>query len=103
MNGISKALFWIFTIALGFVNPLISFGLIVLYYLPSIVQELCQTCKESCQETSNDTEEFITYKEKGKIITVRKDQVPPRMDSFSEDTLEDMKWSNGLENKSCKV
>ena len=91
MNSISKVFFWIFTIILGFVNPLISFGLIVLYYLPDIVKELCQTCKESCQETSYDTEEFVTYEEKGNRITVRKDQVPPRMDSLSEDTLEEMK------------
>ncbi len=95
MNLFSKVLFWTFTIALGFVNPLISFGLIVLYYLPGIVQELCQTCQEACkentQETDYSTEEFITYEENGKRYTVRKDQVPPKMDSFSEDTLEDMK------------
>ena len=95
MNTTSKIFFWIFTIALGFVNPLISFALIVLYYLPGIVQELCQTCKEACnensQETDYSTEEFITYEEKGKRTTVRKDQVPPRMDSYTDDTLEDMK------------
>ena len=35
----SKVLFWIFTIILAFVNPLISFGLLVIYYLPSIIQD----------------------------------------------------------------
>ena len=34
---IGKVLFWIFAIVLGFVNPLISVGLIVLYYLPRII------------------------------------------------------------------
>jgi len=64
MNPLSKILFWTFAIALGFVNPLISFGLIVLYYLPGIIQDLCQTCNEE-QETE--------------------------MNSFSEDVLEEMK------------
>jgi len=65
MNGIKKVLFWTFTIILGFVNPLISFGLIVLYYLPGIIQDLCQTCNE--------------------------EQVSPNMNSFSDDVLEEMK------------
>ena len=91
MNTKGKIFFWVFTIALGFVNPLISFGLIILYYLPGILQDMCQPCKEVRQETPHVTEEFITYEENGKRITVRKDQVPPRMDSFSDSTLEDMK------------
>ena len=65
MNPLSKILFWTFAIMLGFVNPLISFGLIVLYYLPGILQDLCQTCEEE-QDNSE-------------------------MNSFSEDVLEDMK------------
>ncbi len=64
MNLLSKTLFWVLTIALGFVNPLISFGLIVLYYLPGIIQDMCQPCKEE-----QDVE----------------------MNSFSDDILEDMK------------
>jgi len=64
MDGIKKVLFWTFTIIVGFVNPLISFGLIVLYYLPVIIQELCQTCNE--------------------------EQVS-EMNSFSDDILEEMK------------
>ena len=64
MDGIKKVLFWTFTIIVGFVNPLISFGLIVLYYLPRILQDLCQPCNEE-QETT--------------------------MNSFSEDVLEEMK------------
>ncbi len=65
MNGIKKVLFWTFTIILGFVNPLISFGLIVLYYLPGIIQDSSQTYNE--------------------------EQVSPEMNSFSDDILEEMK------------
>jgi len=61
---IQKVFFWIFTIIIGFVNPLISFGLIVWYYLPGIIQDLCQT---------------------------RKEEQKSEMNSFSEDILEDMK------------
>ena len=39
MNRVSKIFFWIFTIALGFVNPLISVALVVLYYLPKIISD----------------------------------------------------------------
>ncbi len=64
MNTIQKVLFWIFTIALGFVNPLISVGMVVLYYLPKIIQDMCQPYNE--------------------------EQVS-EMNSYSEDTLEGMK------------
>ncbi len=64
MNTIQKVLFWIFTIVLGFVNPLISVGMVVLYYLPKIIQDMCQPCNE--------------------------EQVS-EMNSYSEDTLEGMK------------
>jgi len=64
MNTLSKILFWTFTIILGFVNPLISIGLVFLYYLPAILQDLCQPCNEE-QEVE--------------------------MNSFSDDFLEDMK------------
>ena len=61
MNKFTKILFWSVSILLGFVNPLISFGLIILYYLPSIIQEICDSCKEK------------------------------EMNFYSEDILEDMK------------
>jgi hypothetical protein len=64
MNLVGKILFWTFTILLGFVNPLISIGMVVLYYLPKIIQDICQPCKES---------------------------ESPEMNSFSEDVLEEMK------------
>ncbi len=59
-----STLFWISVIVLGFVNPLISFGLIILYYLPGIIQSAIQTGIKHTQE---------------------------EMKSFSEDVLEDMK------------
>ena len=46
MNTGSKILFWIFTIALGFVNPLISVALVILYYLPGIIQSAITPCNE---------------------------------------------------------
>lgn len=64
MNTIEKIFFWIFAIGLGFVNPLITFGLIILYYLPRIIQDLRHSCNE---------------------------QVSSEMNSFSEDILEEMK------------
>jgi len=87
VNTARKVFFWTCTIALGFINPLISFGLIILYYLPGIVQELCQTCKEACNET---TEQFEDTKDSPKS-TYQQEQVASEMNSFSDDTLEDMK------------
>ena len=62
---INKIIFWIFAIALGFVNPLITVGLIILYYLPGIIQDLCKSCNE--------------------------EQKYSRMNSFSEEIKDDMK------------
>jgi len=81
VNTIGKVFFWTFTILLGFVNPLISFGLIVLYYLPKIIQDLCQPCNDVIIE---DTFEDTKTKHK-------REYVSPKMYSFSEDVLEDMK------------
>jgi hypothetical protein len=64
MNGFTKILFWSLTIGLGFVNPVISVIMVVLYYLPKIIQDACQPCNE--------------------------EQVS-EMNSYSEDVLEDMK------------
>ena len=61
---IKKIVFWIFTIAVGFVNPLFSVALVVLYYLPKIIQDACKPCNEV---------------------------VEPEMKSFSDDVLEGMK------------
>ena len=64
MNLFSKILFWVFTIGLGFVNPLISVGLIILYYLPGIIQDICKPC--------NNIQDH-------------------EMNSFSKDVMEDMR------------
>ena len=65
MNIFTKILFWSVTIALGFVNPLISVALVVLYYLPKIISDLVQPCEEVRVESG--------------------------IKSYSDDVLEDMK------------
>ena len=62
---IKKIFFWIFVVAVGFANPLFSVGLVVLYYLPKIIQEISKSCN-NIQDNSE-------------------------MNSFSDDVLEDMK------------
>jgi len=70
MNGISKILFWIFTIALGFVNPLISVALVILYYLPGIIQSACNPCNDA-----SEINELLSQS----------------VDGYSDDVLEEMK------------
>ena len=50
MNGFTKILFWTLTIGLGFVNPVISVIMVVLYYLPKIIQDICHQCNESQED-----------------------------------------------------
>ncbi len=69
MNKITKIFFWTFTILLGFVNPLISVALVVIYYLPKIIQDACNPCSENLEETEVDYD----------------------IKSYSDDVLEDMK------------
>ena len=57
------------TIALGFVNPLISVALVVIYYLPKIISDACSPCSEVLEETEVDYD----------------------IKSYSDDILEDMK------------
>jgi len=65
VNIVTRILFWSVTIALGFVNPLISIALVVLYYLPKIVSDLIRPCEETREEFG--------------------------IKSYSDDVLEDMK------------
>ncbi len=65
MNGFTKILFWTLTIILGFVNPVISVIMVVLYYLPKIIDDACKPCSEPQEDYE--------------------------MNSFSEDVMEDMK------------
>ena len=88
MNRVSKIFFWIFTIALGFVNPLISFALIVLYYLPGIIQSICNPCSENCSDQNNrDEENWEIWKD----YVDNSSDYSEKMDSFSDDTLEKMR------------
>ena len=74
MNTINKILFWIFTIALGFVNPLISVVLVILYYLPGIIQSACEECNGP--QTHDVPKDDITSQ---------------NMNDYSDDVLEEMK------------
>jgi len=65
MNGFTKILFWSLTIGLGFVSPVISVIMVVLYYLPKIIDDACRPCSEPQEDYE--------------------------MNSFSEDVMEDMK------------
>ena len=40
MNILGKILYWVLAIGLGFINPLITFGMIILYYLPRIIEDI---------------------------------------------------------------
>jgi hypothetical protein len=48
---IKKILFWTFTIAVGFVNPLFSVGLVILYYLPRIISDFTRPCEPERNES----------------------------------------------------
>ena len=61
MQLVSKALFWTFTIGLGFVNPLISIVLIVLYFLPQIITDICQPCNEKEFQINSFSEDVTSY------------------------------------------
>ena len=59
MNLLSKILFWSFTIGIGFVNPLFSVGLVILYYLPGIIKDICKSCNEQTPETNSFSEDVM--------------------------------------------
>ena len=65
MNTITKIFFWIITIGLGFVDPLISVAMVVLYYLPKIISDLTQPYEEPIPDSG--------------------------IKSYNDDVLEDMK------------
>jgi hypothetical protein len=39
MKTLGKILYWTLTVGLGFINPAISIALVVLYYLPRIIDD----------------------------------------------------------------
>ncbi len=59
MNVIRKIFFWIFVIGLGFVNPRISVRLIILYYLPGIIQDICKPCDEQISEMNSFSKDVM--------------------------------------------
>jgi hypothetical protein len=65
MNEITKVLFWTLTVILGFVTPLFSVTMVVLYYLPKIIQDVTQPFNE--------------------------EKTDSKMKSFSDDVMENMK------------
>lgn len=81
-------------IGLGFVNPLISFGLVVLYYLPSIVRSLCGECVDAVRSSDSVDRETVKFEEYNVTINFSTRSPGPRptdMKKFSDDTLEEMK------------
>jgi len=74
MNLFWKIIFWTLTIGLGFVNPVITFVMVILYYLPGLIQD-----------TSNNGAESESQKEKKS----RSPQNPAHMKEFSKDVLEE--------------
>ena len=76
MNLFWKIIFWTLTIGLGFVNPLITFVMVILYYLPGLLQDIC-----------NDNNESNTQKERKYQAT----QNQAQMKKFSKNVLEESK------------
>jgi len=71
-----KIIFWIFTIGLGFVNPLITFVMVILYYLPGLLQDICNNNNESNSQ---------------KKRKYQSTQNQPQMKEFSKDVLEGLR------------
>ena len=69
MNLFWKILYWTLTIALGFVNPVITFVLVIFYYLPEIFKN---------SQTNHET-------------TGKNHQYQNKMKFFSKETKEDLK------------
>jgi hypothetical protein len=67
-----KIAFWIMVIVSGFIHPVISFGLVLLYYLPQIASIVCKECFEAKNQAQNEP-------------------ILPKSDYYSDDTLEEMK------------
>jgi len=83
-------------IGVAFVNPIISFGLLVLYYLPSIIKSACDACKEN-NKKSDEGEHYevnipftITFTRKEPNYSESTHNMKD-MKSYSDDILEDMK------------
>ena len=76
MNLFWKIIFWTLTIGLGFVNPVITFVLVILYYLPGILQDNCENNNKSDSQRERKSK---SIKNQGK------------MKEFSKDTVEEFR------------
>ena len=88
MNAFWKIFFWISIICLAFINPLISFGLLILYYLPAIVRSLGQ---EFAQSVNDSVKSDFTSEQKEDDTTTQYSNPEHSMGEFSDDTLENMR------------
>lgn len=92
MNTFWKFVFWVMVISLAFVNPVISFGLMVLYYLPSIVRNLCKECCDAKREADSEQNTEPDFRDNdSKEYFMQPINNDSTMKSYSDDTLEDMK------------
>ena len=83
VNMLGRVFFWTVTILLGFLNPLFSVVLVVMYYLPKIIQDICHSCDEDGSDRAS-----AGMAEKA---THRTAQASGRINSFSKDVLEKMR------------
>jgi len=74
MNLFWKIIFWTLTIGIGFVNPVITFVMVILYYLPGLIQD-----------TTNNGADSDSQEEKKS----KSPQNPAQMKEFSKDVLEE--------------
>ena len=74
MNLFWKIIFWSLTIGLGFVNPLITFVMVLLYYLPEVLENICNNGKEAESQEERKSES---------------PQNQAQMKEFSKNTLEE--------------
>ena len=76
MNLFWKIIYWTLTIGLGFVNPVITFVLVILYYLPEIMQDNSENNNKSNSQRESRTEST---------------QNQAQMKEFSDDTIEEFR------------
>jgi len=86
---IHKFLFFFFVLVLAFIPGgfFVSVALIFLYYLPSFLKS---TIKEAIND-SQETFENNHYPIMDQITTIGTDKTLQKMNSYSDDTLEEMK------------
>jgi len=86
MNLFSRIVFFFMAFALGFVSPVITFGLIILYYLPSIIKSICQEYQQTQSQADTIQQEFYKFEYMKKSNYDREE-----MKEYSDNTLSEMK------------